>query len=125
MAEITEEDPGWDDGDDYYESEIPPSVLGPNGPRLCATMCSTCIFHKGNRMHLQPGRVKGMVQESLARGSFITCHSTLPIAGAPVAAICRGFFDRYGPRSNVIRVWGRLGGFDEIEPPSLHGKDPS
>lgn len=101
------------------------SVLGPDGPRLCKSMCSTCVFRPGNLMALRPGRLQGMVRESLAAGSFITCHSTLPYSGtgAP-AAICRGFYNRHGHRSNVLRIFGRLGGFDEVEPPSIHTPAP-
>lgn len=96
------------------------SVLGPNGPRLCADKCSTCIFRPGNPMDLRPGRVQQMVRDSLNAGSFITCHSTLPgVQDGAAPAICRGFFDAYGHLSNVLRIYGRLGGFDEIEPPSL------
>jgi hypothetical protein len=96
------------------------SVLGPDGPRLCAEKCSTCIFRPGNLMHLQPGRVRQMVRDTLAAGSYITCHATLPYADTgSEPAICRGFYDAHGPRSNLIRIWGRLGGFDEIEPPCL------
>jgi hypothetical protein len=95
------------------------SVVGPDGARLCARKCDTCIFRPGNLMHLRRGRVQEMVRDSLAAGSFITCHSTLPGTGAPVPpAICRGFFDAHGPRSNVIRIFGRIGGFDEVDPPS-------
>lgn len=95
------------------------SVLGPYGPRLLAEKCSTCIFRSGNLMHLRPGRVKQMVRDSLAGGGFITCHKTLAYGEHPDAgeAICRGFFDAHGPRSNVIRIWGRLGGFAEVPEP--------
>lgn len=92
------------------------SVLGPKGPRLLVEKCTTCIFRPGNLMHLRPGRVKQMVRDSLAGGGFIPCHHTL-YDEAP-AAICRGFFDSHGPKSNVIRVWGRLGEFDEVPDPS-------
>lgn len=95
-------------------------LLGPNGPRLCRERCSTCIFRPGNRMQLRPGRVRGMVREALQGGGFITCHSTLPYAGTDAKpAICRGFYDSYGHLSNLIRIFGRLGGFDEIDPPSI------
>ena len=50
-------------------------------------MCSTCIFRPGNLMHLQPGRVAGMVKEANAAESAIICHSTL----SGDQAVCRGF----------------------------------
>lgn len=96
------------------------SVLGPDGPRVLAEKCSTCIFHSGNRMHLKSGRVKEMTEDALNGGGYITCHHTLPFGQYPEAgeAICRGFFDAFGPQSNVIRVWGRLGGFVEVPDPA-------
>lgn len=110
-----------DDGDE--EQPDSGSVIGKNGPRLLKAKCSTCIFHAGNRMHLQPGRVKQMVTDSLRRGSFITCHSTLSHGAHPDvgAAICRGFYDAHGPRSNVIRIFSRLGDFDEVPEPGGDG----
>jgi hypothetical protein len=95
------------------------SVLGPEGPRLLAEKCSTCIFRPGNRMSLRTGRVKQMVNDSISGGGFITCHKTLDYGEHPDAgaAICRGFFDAYGPMSNVIRIYERLGGFDEVSEP--------
>jgi hypothetical protein len=114
-----EDEDGWedDDGDAVTGGDI----IGPKGPRVCADKCSTCIFHPGNRMQLRSGRVRQMVQDALDGGGFITCHSTLPsTAGRGQAAICRGFFDSYGHLSNIIRIYSRLGGWDEIEPPKLH-----
>lgn len=99
------------------------NVLGPNGPRLLAEKCSTCIFRPGNLMDLKSGRVKQMVEDSVAGGGFITCHKTLPYGDHPDAgaAICRGFYDAHGPRSNVLRVWSRLGPFDEVPEPGHEG----
>ncbi len=115
-----------DDEDDFDdedgEQEDSGSVLGPNGPRVCAEQCSTCVFRPGNLMNLRPGRLQHMVRTSVRNGSFITCHSTLPYSGTGAPpAICRGFFDSYGHASNVLRIWSRLGPFDEVEPPKLHG----
>jgi hypothetical protein len=56
-----------------------------------ARMCATCIFHPGNRMDLQPGRVEGMVRQALRQDSQIPCHDTLD---GP-QAVCRGFWDRH------------------------------
>lgn len=58
---------------------------------VCAEMCKTCVFRPGNRMHLDGGRLKGMVDASLENDSAIVCHSTLNGAHA----VCRGFFDRH------------------------------
>jgi hypothetical protein len=51
--------------------------------------CATCIFRAGNRMHLQRGRVRGMVDEVKATDGCIPCHKTLDGDNA----ICRGQFD--------------------------------
>ncbi len=117
-----------DDEDDEYEDDeegggtSASEILGPNGPRVCAAECSTCIFRPGNLMRLRPGRVRQMVRDSLAGGGFITCHSTLPgTPGEKTRAVCAGFFKAYGHQSNLLRVWSRLGDFDMIEPPCLHG----
>ena len=96
-------------------------IIGANGPRLLQEKCSTCIFRPGNLMHLRPGRVRGMVDEALAAGLFITCHKTLPYGEHPEAgpAICRGFYDAHGLRSDAIELYGQLfGGFDEVPEPS-------
>ena len=54
--------------------------------------CATCIFHPGNRMQLEEGRVEDMVAEALANDSVITCHKTL-YGQAEHNAACRGFYD--------------------------------
>ncbi len=113
-----------DDDEDEDDGVRAGSVLGPNGPRVLDAKCATCIFRPGNPMDLRPGRVKGMVRDSLAGGGFITCHATLPYAGTGAeSAVCRGFFDAHGWASNVLRVWSRLGGFDYVRPPEGHRAD--
>lgn len=57
--------------------------------RICDQLCTTCIFHPGNRMDLEPGRVTGMVKAALADESHITCHQTL---GTDEPAMCAGFY---------------------------------
>lgn len=89
-------------------------------PRLLTDKCSTCIFRPGNPMHLSPGRVKSMVREAIQNGSQgIICHQTLSYGDNPDfgGALCRGFYDSYGPQNNFIRIMERLGGFTEVTPP--------
>lgn len=88
-------------------------------PRLCQTMCASCIYRPGNLMHLRTGRLKDITDEALEANTFVVCHSTLsgpqnPTHVAP--AVCRGFYDNFGYRSNLLRIYGRLGGFTEIDP---------
>lgn len=89
-------------------------------PRLLSEQCSTCIGRPGNSMDLRPGRVRGMVQDSISGGGAIICHQTLGYVGQPkgIAAYCRWFFDQFGHRSNVLRIYERLGGFLEVDPPA-------
>jgi hypothetical protein len=88
--------------------------------RVLTVQCQTCILRPGNPMHLQPGRLAELMSEALREGcQGMICHDTLP-GLAPdgyAPAVCRGFYDRYGPRNNCIRVMGRLGGITEIAPP--------
>lgn len=68
---------------------------------VCREMCETCIFHPGNLMHLQRGRVKDMVTSAIADESAITCHSTLT---KEHQAVCRGYFDRYAQSVFSLRL---------------------
>ena len=56
--------------------------------RVCADLCTTCIYRPGNLMSLDPGRVRQMTQEAIASEGHVVCHSTL---GTPAPAICAGF----------------------------------
>jgi hypothetical protein len=75
-------------------------------------------------MHLESGRVRNMVQGALQQGSQgIICHQTLSYGDHPEfgGALCRWFYDTYGAQNNFIRVMGRLGGFDEVDPSDGEG----
>lgn len=81
--------------------------------------CATCIFRPGNKMHLSPGRVAGMVRACTEQQSFIPCHETMvydetdededydagPTATGPM---CRGFYDAHGHVSQMLRIAERL-----------------
>lgn len=56
--------------------------------RVCADLCTTCIFRPGNLMDLGPGRAAGMVRDAVADEGHIVCHKTL---GTDAPAICAGF----------------------------------
>lgn len=88
--------------------------------RLCAEMCATCIFRPGNPMHLEPGRVADMVEETRRREGHIVCHDTL---GTSQPAICRGYAD--GPDKGVslaLRLARALGTLKEVPPPRSRSK---
>jgi hypothetical protein len=90
---------------------MPDGPLTPEGLRVCAGMCSTCVFRPGNPMHLRPGRVQQMVRDSIRDDSFIPCHKTLD----GQQAVCRGFFDAYGDRTLGCRL-GHYVGLIEVTP---------
>lgn len=114
-----------DDEDDYDEPDddgyASVNILGKDGmPRLLSAQCYSCIGRPGNKMDLRAGRVRQMIQDTLQGGGVIPCHQTLsygdhPEAGGP--AVCRWFYDAYGDRSNLVRIYDRLGGWTEVEPP--------
>lgn len=113
-------EPDYDDDAEYQRAADNIFDRDTRKPRVLSDRCETCIFHAGNRMRLRPGRVKQMTEDALNGGGYITCHSTLPGAGNPTgmqAAVCNGFYESFGHRSNILRIYGRLGGFTEVPPP--------
>lgn len=85
----------WDDDEETEESG---GVFEPEAGMAVWVMlskCASCIFHPGNRMQLSEGRVKGMVEESVARESQIVCHDTLlyGFTSRLRPAVCRGYAD--------------------------------
>jgi hypothetical protein len=100
---------------------VPEESCYVNGmPRVLTEQCSTCIGRPGNKMHLQDGRLRMMVRDALQQGSQgIICHQTLSYGAHPEfgGALCRWFYDTYGPQNNFIRCIGRFGGFEEVDPP--------
>jgi hypothetical protein len=112
--------PDHDDWDDEDEEMQRQDAYAGGKLRVLTDKCSTCIFRPGNPMHLDAGRVRDMVDESLAGGGYITCHQTLTYGEHPDfgPAVCRGFYDAHGHRSNLIRIMGRLDGIAEVPPPA-------
>lgn len=79
---------------------------------VCAEMCPTCVFRPGNRMHLRPARLRGMIEDAKANQSCIVCHSTLDGGNA----CCRGFFDRYP--TQPLQIAERLGLVEYVDVPN-------
>lgn len=75
--------------------------------RVMAERCPTCIFRPGNLMHLQPGRVRGMLDEVRRTEGCIPCHETLD---HKEQAVCRGQYDTL--QTQVLQVATRLGRID-------------
>ncbi len=89
------------------------------GSRLLSQRCATCILGAGDKMHLGPARLRAIIDEALAAGTFVVCHDTLTYGDFPDygPAICRGFFDAHAGRSPALiflRAWRRL---VEVPPP--------
>jgi hypothetical protein len=57
------------------------------GSRLLSRQCATCILRHGDPMHLGPERLREIIGQTLAAGSFVVCHDTLTY----------GDFPGYGP----------------------------
>lgn len=78
-------------------------------------MCSTCIFRPGNLMTLQPGRVKGMVDEATANESVIPCHKTIH-GQREQEAVCRGYYDAQVDRVHTLWLAAAMNIIEEVEP---------
>jgi len=83
------------------------------GSRLLSSPCATCILRHGDPIHLGPERLRKIIGQALAAGSFVVCHDTLTYGDYPDygAAICRGFFEAYCSRSPaliLLRAYRRL-----------------
>lgn len=75
---------------------------------VLAERCGTCVFRPGNLMRLEPGRLRELVDDNVAAGVGLVCHSTLYRAGVD-HAICRGFYDAHGSRVLPLELAPRLG----------------
>ncbi|MEV4511564.1 hypothetical protein AB0K00_21635 [Dactylosporangium sp. NPDC049525] len=75
-------------------------------------------------MHLTAGRLKAIVSEAVADGSYVICHDMLPYGNHPEAqpAVCRGFADRYSTRR--LQFITRLFGFVKVQPPQPPAPEP-
>lgn len=105
-----EQDPDW--GRPYRDGKV----------HVMAQKCSTCVFHPGNRMHLSPGRLKGMAENVQETGVPFSCHQTLSYASDEYTdhydgnALCAGAVEVYGDQSHVIRMAHVYGVIEEVEP---------
>lgn len=116
MAESSKSD---DNADLSADSTCPPPYRD-GKIHVLSERCSTCVFRPGNLMGLAPGRLTGMVKESIAEESAIICHQTLPYGfyDVPGQAVCRGFFDRHGDKVASLRLAQGLGLMEEQDPPT-------
>jgi hypothetical protein len=78
-------------------------------------MCDTCVFRRGNKMRLRPGRLAAMVREAISGGSAIVCHATLPVPRG--RAVCRGFWRRHAAEVMALRLAQALKVVRFVRPP--------
>lgn len=83
---------------------------------VCARLCGTCVFRPGNLMMLNPGRLRGLIDQARAAESVIPCHHTLH-GTRPAPAVCRGYFDRYAQLVWPLRFAVDQGRIRYIDPP--------
>lgn len=100
-----------DEDDDWGTTGA--DCVGPDGLRVFASPCSTCIFRPGNPMTLQPGRVRGMVEAVVQNDGFTPCHQTL--TGEHPPTLCHGMTQRHP--GELYRLFERMGAISLIEPP--------
>ena len=74
---------------------------------VLAERCSTCVFHPGNRMQLEPGRLAELVKSNLEAQSALTCHSTLYRDDVP-PAVCNGFYEAYARLTQPLWLAQRM-----------------
>jgi hypothetical protein len=113
-------DGGWSPGGDLFDPAT-------GRPRLLSGQCSDCVGRPGNLMHLDPGRLKELVEGNTGDGRLgLICHQTLPwgARGERIAAYCRWFYDHYGHLAGGIRIFERIGGFTEVPPPDRDDEHP-
>lgn len=75
--------------------------------------CSTCVFHPGNLMKLQPGRLKEIVDHNLGEGVGLTCHKTT-FDQQEQEATCAGYYEAYGDQIQIYQVAERLGMIERV-----------
>jgi hypothetical protein len=83
--------------------------------RLLAEPCPTCILNPARlRIKLSSERIREFIRGTLAKDSYVVCHSTLPGVAPPgvMPAVCRGFYDRYS--TTPLQLMERLWGFVEV-----------
>jgi len=94
-------------GDTYRDGKV----------HVCESMCSTCIFRKGNKMQLRPGRVRQMVDDCKRHETAIVCHSTYD----GEHAICYGFWKRWRNDIVPLRLAQLMGIVVYLKPRERHG----
>lgn len=94
-------------------------VIGDDGRvRILHPACSTCVFRRGNLMHLAPGRLEDLVRRNVEANALLTCHETLPGNERGYdPAVCGCFWALHRHKTLTGRLAERLIGITRIHPP--------
>ena len=86
---------------------------------VMSARCGTCVFRPGNLMHLEPGRVRELVDDNLDADAALVCHKTLPYGDHPEVgeAICRAAGEFSG---NCRLSFARADWCPAVTRPSIH-----
>jgi len=76
-----------------------------NKVRVAHAQCADCLFT--SRCLVSPTRKADILRLCLARQSYFVCHEA-SLKGQRV--VCRGFYDRLGHTSQLLRIMQRLNG---------------
>ena len=110
-------------------ANMPQDITDPatGGSRLLSERCATCILAAGDRMYLGPERLRAVIADVLAAGTFVVCHDTLTYGDYPDygPAICRGFYDAYANRSPALILLRACQRLVEVLPPEIRFSDPA
>jgi hypothetical protein len=106
---------------------VPQDITDPatGGSRLLSERCATCILAVGDRMYLGPERLRAIIADALAAGTYVVCHDTLTYGDHPDygPAICRGFYDAFANRSPALTLLQACQRLVEIPPPEQASPD--
>ena len=87
--------------------------------RVCARKCSECLYSK-NRI-VSADRAAEIMRKTARMDSHFICHKS-QIRGDEKEAVCHGSLERPG---NLLRIMGRLGGIQYIDPETGEDVDES
>jgi hypothetical protein len=70
-------------------------------------------------MYQGPAHLSTFIREALKAESYIVCHQTLTYGDHPDfgPAICRGFFDAFGDKSEALTLLQAFNRLQEVKPP--------
>lgn len=83
-----------------------------NGFEVYSEQCKNCLLSKDRIVSGQ--RAREIIQGCITSGSYFICHKA-SLSGKETA--CRGFYDAFEDRSQIIQVAKRLGVVREVPQP--------